>query len=30
MTKLPTSRTACKVADEAFQIHGGYGYMKED
>ena len=29
MTKLMTQRALCEVADEALQIHGGYGYMKE-
>jgi len=29
MAKLYASRIACEVADEAIQIHGGYGYMKE-
>ena len=29
MTKLMTQRALCEVADEAVQIHGGYGYMKE-
>ncbi|HRV59191.1 MAG TPA: acyl-CoA dehydrogenase family protein [Solirubrobacterales bacterium] len=29
MTKLMTQRALCEVADEAIQIHGGYGYMKE-
>jgi acyl-CoA dehydrogenase len=27
--KLHTQRALCEVADEAIQIHGGYGYMKE-
>jgi acyl-CoA dehydrogenase len=27
--KLFTQRAACEVADEAIQIHGGYGYMRE-
>jgi acyl-CoA dehydrogenase len=27
--KLFTQRALCDVADEAIQIHGGYGYMKE-
>jgi acyl-CoA dehydrogenase len=27
--KLYTQRSLCDVADEAIQIHGGYGYMKE-
>jgi acyl-CoA dehydrogenase len=27
--KLYTQRSLCEVADEAIQIHGGYGYMKE-
>ncbi|MGH2984035.1 MAG: acyl-CoA dehydrogenase family protein [Solirubrobacterales bacterium] len=27
--KLFTQRALCEVADEAIQIHGGYGYMKE-
>ncbi|HMT05670.1 MAG TPA: acyl-CoA dehydrogenase family protein [Solirubrobacterales bacterium] len=29
MTKLMTQRALCEVADEALQVHGGYGYMKE-
>jgi alkylation response protein AidB-like acyl-CoA dehydrogenase len=29
MAKLHTSETACRVADEAVQIHGGYGFVKE-
>ena len=29
MAKLYASRIACEVCDEAIQIHGGYGYMKE-
>jgi alkylation response protein AidB-like acyl-CoA dehydrogenase len=29
MAKLFASQMACEVADEAIQIHGGYGYMKE-
>jgi alkylation response protein AidB-like acyl-CoA dehydrogenase len=29
MAKLFASRIACEVCDEAVQIHGGYGYMKE-
>jgi alkylation response protein AidB-like acyl-CoA dehydrogenase len=29
MAKLYTSEVAFKVADEAVQIHGGYGYMME-
>jgi alkylation response protein AidB-like acyl-CoA dehydrogenase len=29
MAKLFASRIACEVCDEAIQIHGGYGYMKE-
>lgn len=29
MTKLMTQRALVEVADEALQIHGGYGYMKE-
>jgi citronellyl-CoA dehydrogenase len=29
MAKLYASRIACEVCDEAVQIHGGYGYMKE-
>ncbi len=29
MAKLLSSQVACEVADEAIQIHGGYGYMKE-
>ena len=27
--KLFTQRAAVEVADEAIQIHGGYGYMRE-
>src|SRR3954451_6597455 len=27
--KLLTQRSMCEVADEAIQIHGGYGYMRE-
>jgi acyl-CoA dehydrogenase len=27
--KLVTQRSLCEVADEAIQIHGGYGYMRE-
>src|SRR6476620_5794271 len=27
--KLLTQRAMCDVADEAIQIHGGYGYMRE-
>ncbi len=27
--KLFTQRAMCEVADEAIQIHGGYGYMRE-
>jgi alkylation response protein AidB-like acyl-CoA dehydrogenase len=27
--KLFTQRAACDVCDEAIQIHGGYGYMRE-
>jgi acyl-CoA dehydrogenase len=27
--KLFTQRSLCEVADEAIQIHGGYGYMRE-
>ena len=27
--KLFTQRAICEVADEAIQIHGGYGYMRE-
>jgi alkylation response protein AidB-like acyl-CoA dehydrogenase len=27
--KLFTQRAACEIADEAIQIHGGYGYMRE-
>jgi acyl-CoA dehydrogenase len=27
--KLYTQRALCDVADEAIQIHGGYGYMRE-
>jgi acyl-CoA dehydrogenase len=29
MAKLFTQRTLVEIADEAMQIHGGYGYMKE-
>ena len=29
MAKLFSSEIACKVADEAVQIHGGYGYIKD-
>ena len=29
MAKLFTQRAAVEVADEAVQIHGGYGYMRE-
>jgi acyl-CoA dehydrogenase len=29
MTKLLTQRTLVDLADEALQIHGGYGYMRE-
>jgi alkylation response protein AidB-like acyl-CoA dehydrogenase len=29
MAKLYASQIACEVCDEAIQIHGGYGYMKE-
>ena len=29
MAKMMASQVACEVADEAIQIHGGYGYMKE-
>ncbi len=29
MCKLYASEIAMEVADEAIQIHGGYGYMKE-
>ena len=29
MAKMFASQMACEVADEAIQIHGGYGYMKE-
>ncbi|HJW32491.1 MAG TPA: acyl-CoA dehydrogenase family protein [Holophagaceae bacterium] len=29
MGKLYSSEIACKVADEAVQIHGGYGYIKD-
>ena len=29
MAKLMTQRALVDVADEALQIHGGYGYMKE-
>ena len=29
MAKLYTAELACRVANEAVQIHGGYGYMDE-
>jgi acyl-CoA dehydrogenase len=29
MAKLYTQRTLVEIADDAVQIHGGYGYMKE-
>ena len=29
MAKLFTQRAAVEIADEAVQIHGGYGYMRE-
>ncbi len=29
MTKLLTQRALVEIADDALQIHGGYGYMKE-
>jgi acyl-CoA dehydrogenase len=29
MAKLISQRAACEVADDALQIHGGAGYMKE-
>jgi acyl-CoA dehydrogenase len=29
MAKLMSQRAACEVADDALQIHGGAGYMKE-
>ncbi len=29
MAKMTTTRTAVEVADEAIQLFGGYGYMKE-
>jgi acyl-CoA dehydrogenase len=29
MAKLMSQRAACKVADDAIQIHGGAGYMRE-
>ncbi|MHB8573370.1 MAG: acyl-CoA dehydrogenase family protein [Candidatus Dormibacteria bacterium] len=29
MAKMAATDTACRVADEAVQIHGGYGYMME-
>jgi alkylation response protein AidB-like acyl-CoA dehydrogenase len=29
MAKLHSSETACRVADEAVQIHGGYGFVKD-
>jgi acyl-CoA dehydrogenase len=28
-TKLFTQKAMCEIADEAIQIHGGYGYMRE-
>ena len=29
MTKVFASEMACKVVDDAIQIHGGYGYSKD-
>ena len=29
MAKLYSSEVACRVADEAIQVHGGYGYIKD-
>ena len=29
MTKLFASETAVRVADEAVQVHGGYGFLKD-
>jgi alkylation response protein AidB-like acyl-CoA dehydrogenase len=29
MAKLLSQRAACEVADEAIQVHGGAGYMRE-
>ncbi len=29
MAKLHASEVACRVAEEAVQIHGGYGYLKD-
>ena len=29
MAKLYSAEVACRVADEAVQIHGGYGYIKD-
>ena len=29
MAKLYASEAACRIADHALQIHGGYGYVKE-
>jgi alkylation response protein AidB-like acyl-CoA dehydrogenase len=29
MAKMYAARTAVEVADEAIQLHGGYGYMQE-
>ena len=29
MAKLASSEIAVKIAEEAVQIHGGYGYMRE-
>jgi hypothetical protein len=29
MAKLHASETACRVADQAVQIHGGYGFIKD-
>ena len=29
MAKIVSARAALEVADEAIQLHGGYGYMTE-
>ena len=29
MAKLVTQRAVLEIADQALQIHGGYGYMRE-